>query len=231
MFPTTQWTILAQATIHGDAGANAALAAFYERYRQPIMAFIRRRGVPQDQVEDLAHDFLLRLLKHSTLKRADRAKGRFRSYLCTALARFLISRARGQPGPGGMVPLSLDSCLENLNLEDLEPPDEAFDRDWAVAMMQGAFEDLAATAKLSRERSASWPVVVKFLLPSQNAPPSYEEAAAQLGTSAAALRVDVSRQRARFREFLRERVAQTVGSGESVDSEMLHLFKVLNTTG
>ncbi|MES2705177.1 MAG: sigma-70 family RNA polymerase sigma factor [Verrucomicrobiota bacterium] len=228
MFPTTHWTLLAEATIHGDAQASAALDSFCRRYRPPIVSFIQRHGVPQDQVEDVAHDFLLGLLKHSTLKRADRTKGRFRAYLCTALARFLISRARVSQGPGGQAPLSLDACLENLNFGEPGPPDDAFDRDWAVAMMRGAFEDLAATATLTKERIAAWPVVVKYLLPGQT-PPPYEVAAAQLGTSPAALRVDVSRHRARFREFLRERVSQTVGSGEDVDSEMLHLFKVLNT--
>lgn len=229
MFPTTHWTLLAKATSHGDTQAAEALASFCQRYRQPIIAFIQRHGVPRDQVEDVAHDFLLRLLKHSALKRADRTKGRFRSYLCTALARFLISRSRVSQGPGGQAPLSLDEVLENLTPGDSGVEDITFDRDWAVALMQAAFDDLILTSTATKERSAAWPVVVKFLLPGQ-VPPPYEEAAAQIGTSPAALRVDISRQRARFREFLRDRVLQTVSSPAEVESEMRHLFEVLNST-
>lgn len=227
MFPTTQWTVLAKATTHGDASSAEAMDAFCQRYRQPIVSYIQRHGVPRDQVEDVAHDFILRLMRHSTLRRADRTKGRFRSYLCTALARFLISRSRSVQGPGGLATVSLDSTLENLDHGEYDPPDVAFDRDWAIALMKGAMEDLTASATSGKERGASWPVIVRFLLPGRK-PPSYDEAAEQLGINPGTLRVDVSRQRARFREFLRERVARTVSSSGDVEDEMLHLFKVLN---
>ena len=88
-FPSTHWNVLAQATLHGDAAATGALAEFYRRYRQPIVHFIRWRGFSSAEAEDLAHDFLLYLMEKSVLRRADAARGRFRSFLLSVLVRFL----------------------------------------------------------------------------------------------------------------------------------------------
>src|SRR5436190_23444592 len=71
-FPTTHWTMLAQATLHGDTSAGKALEEFVLSYRAPVLALLRRRGVPDVHVEDLTQEFFLQLMKNSSLKRADR---------------------------------------------------------------------------------------------------------------------------------------------------------------
>ncbi|HEX7130826.1 MAG TPA: sigma factor, partial [Rhodanobacteraceae bacterium] len=86
-FPTTQWDLLAVATLNGDERARAALADFYRRYRGPVVAFIRHRGLGPHEAEDLAHDFVVHLMNKSMLRRADAARGRFRSFLLGALVR------------------------------------------------------------------------------------------------------------------------------------------------
>ena len=235
MFPTTQWTAIAKATLHGDQNAAMALETFCQRYRKPIMAFLQLRGVVSDQVEDLAHDFLFKVMTHSSLRRADRTKGKFRSYLSSSLANFIVevqTRRNADKRGGGVPDLSFD-VLQDFNVE---PTDERFDREmaasfdrvWAVSIMEAAFAALETHMGTSRQRRDHWPVLKRFLLPGLR-PVSYEHAAEQVGISQAALRVDVSRQRARFRELLRHQVAQTVGSPSEVDEEMRHLFEVLNT--
>src|SRR5687768_4329586 len=88
-FPSTHWSMLAQASLHGETAARQSLDSFCRRYRAPVIALLRRRGVIESRVEDMTHDFFLHLMKHSSLKRADPALGRFRSFINGSLKRFL----------------------------------------------------------------------------------------------------------------------------------------------
>lgn len=72
-FPTTRWSLLAQATIHGDAMQREALAEFYRRYREPVVSYLRRHQ-PEARADDLSQEFFLHLIENSTLQRAGRAQ-------------------------------------------------------------------------------------------------------------------------------------------------------------
>ena len=110
-FPTTHWSLLALATLHGDSRATAALGEFYERYRRPVRAFFQFRGVEPDEVEDVVQAFFLQVMQRSLLRRADRERGMFRSYLCGAavyfLSRWKDHREAIKRG-GGTAALSID---------------------------------------------------------------------------------------------------------------------------
>ena len=56
---------------------------------------------------------------------------------------------------------------------------------------------------------------------------SYERAAAKLGLSQAAVRQAVHRLRKRYRQLLREEVADTVASEDEIDDEIRRLFAAL----
>src|SRR5262245_57178770 len=88
-FPSTMWTEIASATLHGDSSAARALEGFYERYREPVKRFVVRRGFSEPDAEDLTHEFFLELLGDSALRKADRTRGKFRSFLLGAAVRFL----------------------------------------------------------------------------------------------------------------------------------------------
>jgi RNA polymerase sigma-70 factor (ECF subfamily) len=55
----------------------------------------------------------------------------------------------------------------------------------------------------------------------------YVEAAARLGLTEGALKVTVHRLRHRFRELLREEVAQTVAAVHEIDEELRYLVSVI----
>ena len=61
-FPTTHWSLLAEASLSGDAEARAALARLRQSYRPPVVAFLIQRGHPANVAEDLAQEFFLKLL-------------------------------------------------------------------------------------------------------------------------------------------------------------------------
>ena len=228
-FPATQWSLLAQATLNGEAAATAALAEFCRRYREPVLQFIRIRGVPPAEAEDLTQDFLLHVMEKSTLRRADATRGRFRSFLIGALVRFLRDayHQRTAQKRGGMaLPLSFDEPDLAAAMPTIAPDDAAlFDRAWATQMLLLALEGLKADyGKAGRAEAYA---VLAAYLPGRAAPPPYEEAAATLGLGLATFKTEVHRLLERFRQRLRREIAGTVTSPEEIEDELAYLGRVL----
>lgn len=226
-FPTTRWSLLAQATIHGDAAQKEAWAEFYRRYRGPVVGFIRQQGARPAQAEDLAQEFFISLIENATLQRADRERGRFRSFLLKTLVRFLSrSRTKGAAAKrgGGTEPLSLDQPLGD---EPAVPAAVArsFDRDWAWEMV--ALTRAELTARWAARGRAEDLATLAGFLPGAAVPPTYESAAQALGWTLARLKTEVHRLRQEFRELLRHEVALTVDAPHEIEAEMVHLHAVL----
>ena len=226
-FPTTRWSLLAQATIHGDAAQVEALAEFYRRYREPVVNFIHGQTMDHARAQDLAQEFFIHLAEHSTLQRADPMRGRFRSFLLGALTRFL-ARDRVRSGAvkrgGGEVPLSFDA-LQPGGGEPGVPADvaQAFDREWARDLIVRVRRELAADWKgAAHER-----VMLLRFLPGAVDTPDYETAAAGLDWKLARLKTEVFRVRQQFRERVRAEIALTVDAPHEIEQEMTHLHLVL----
>jgi DNA-directed RNA polymerase specialized sigma24 family protein len=228
-FPTTQWSLLAQATLHGDSAAGTALAEFYRRYRDPVIGFISRQPAQRDRAEDLAQEFFLFLMDNSTLRRADRARGRFRSFLLATLMRFLSrDRARwaAEKRGAGEAPASLDDFADATGELAVSPSvARAFDREWAQGLLVGARAEVEA-AWAARGLAKEFATLQNFL-PGSAAAPAYEAAAATVGWPLARLKTEVFRLRQQFREQLRAAVALTVDAPDEVAAEMAHLHAVL----
>ncbi|MBL9130459.1 MAG: sigma-70 family RNA polymerase sigma factor, partial [Verrucomicrobiaceae bacterium] len=84
-FDTTRWSLVAAAGSEQSQVADEALNELCRAYWRPIYADIRRRGHGPVDAQDLAQEFFLRLLRRDAFGRADREKGRFRSFLLGAL--------------------------------------------------------------------------------------------------------------------------------------------------
>jgi RNA polymerase sigma-70 factor (ECF subfamily) len=103
-------------------------------------------------------------------------------------------------------------------------PEQTFDRQWAVLLLQRVRDQLAeeftAAGKMDR---------FEALEPFLGGEPagSYREIAAGLGTSENAAKVAVHRLRQRFGELLRQQIAQTVSTPEQIEQEIRDLFEAL----
>ena len=111
MFHTTRWSRIAAAADPASPESRQALADLCGQYWYPVYAYIRRRGNARHRAEDLTQEFFARLLEKNGLAAADRARGRFRTFLLAACQHFLANvhdyetaRKRG----GGIRPLPLD---------------------------------------------------------------------------------------------------------------------------
>lgn len=136
MFATTRWSLVVAAG-DGDDDARAALDQLCRIYRPAVLAYLRSRGHSRSDAEDLTQGFFARFLEKRLHKTAEPARGRFRTYLRTALHHFVANmteydnaeRRRARPAAGGVDP-------DSLCADDADRPDRAFERAWALALVQ-----------------------------------------------------------------------------------------------
>src|SRR5215831_13046468 len=110
-FPTTRWTLVVAAGAAHRKEARSALVSLCEGYWYPLYAYLRRRGYPADEAQDLTQDFFMRVLEGRYLDRADPNKGRFRAFLLTSLKFYLADagdRERSQKRGGSVLPFPID---------------------------------------------------------------------------------------------------------------------------
>jgi RNA polymerase sigma-70 factor (ECF subfamily) len=216
----------------GSPHSQEALAHLCETYWYPLYAFVRRRGLSPEDAQDSTQEFFSRLLARNWLRDADRGKGRFRTFLLTALTRFLANewdRVHAQKRGGGTVPLPLDAELaETRYRSDTKSemsPDRFYDRQWAMTLLDRALNRLEAEHQRLGKESDFAALSPALTLDRGDIP--YARLAEQLGLSEPAARMAVHRLRKRFRQLFREEIAQTVAEPDEVEAEIRHLVAAL----
>jgi RNA polymerase sigma-70 factor (ECF subfamily) len=210
--------------------ARDALGELCQVYWFPIYAYIRRRGRSPHDAQDLTQEFFARLLEQNWVAKADPARGRFRSYLLGALNHFLAKEWRkdqAQKRGGGIRIEHLDTAETRYGDEPVtdSTPEQQFERKWAVTLLDGVLQRLSA--ELERDYKPRMFELLKPCLIGERDAQPYSALAVALGMSEGALKVAVHRLRRRYRQLLREEVAQTVESPDEVDDEMRQLLSVL----
>jgi DNA-directed RNA polymerase specialized sigma24 family protein len=227
-FIPTRWTLVLRANAASPEG-RVALSDLCAAYYQPVFVFLRRTGFDADTARDHAHSFFAHLLQRG-FAGPDPERGRFRSYLLGAVKYFVIglqNHARREKRGGGMTHESLDAGVESsppLMIGDptATPMAEVFDREWAVAVMNRAVAALAAEHRGGR--SAQFEALQPWLMGDDAA--SHAETAKKLGMTEGAVKVAVHRLRKRFRELLRQEIAQTLDDDADVEDELRYLCSV-----
>ena len=115
-FATTHWSVvLLAAQNESPEAAQAALTTICQAYWPPLYTFLRRRGNPPANAQDLVQAFFANLLEQNSLSRVQRDKGRLRTFLLSALQHFLANehdRTQTQKRGGGQQIISLEEHFE-----------------------------------------------------------------------------------------------------------------------
>ncbi len=231
-FATTHWSVVLNAADSASPGAQEALEKLCRTFWYPLYAYVRRRGYEAHDAEDLTQSFFARLLEKDYVKRADRTRGKFRTFLLTSLQRFLADewdRARRLKRGGGQPFISFDALTaeERYKLEPVDTfdADRLFDRRWATTLLDQALRQLEHEQS-ERNRGEHFQQLRPFLT-GEGAGNSYEEAAQRLGMTVTAARMAVSRLRERYRELLRAEILQTVTDPLAAEEEFQSLQAAL----
>ncbi len=231
-FVTTHWSVVLSAREQASPDSASALEKLCRTYWYPLYAHVRRMGHNPHDAEDLTQEFFARLLQKNYLQSADRAKGRFRTFLLTALDRFLANdwdRSQAQKRGGGRKIVPLDTALAERLYRGEEAANitapTAYERRWALALVEHALARLRTEYELCA-KTAEFERLKAFLGAERGTIP-YASIATALSTTEGAARVLVHRLRRRFREIFREEVAHTLADPQDASDEMRHLLAVL----
>ena len=231
-FATTHWSLVLRAGNRQDQAADSALALLCQRYWFPLYAFARRRVADVHEAQDLTQEFFARLLEKNVLASASPKRGRFRSFLLTSLKNFLANewdRGQAQKRGGGRARLSLnwDDGESRIGLEpshDLTP-ERLFERQWTLTLLDHVTLRLQAEFVSAGKQHQF--EVLKVTLTGERSESSYTDIAVELAMSEESARQAAHRLRKRYRELLREEVAQTVETPADVEDEIGRLFDTL----
>src|SRR3954469_15959511 len=225
LFATTRWSVVMTARGDGGTAASAALETLCRAYWYPLYAFVRRLGHAPHDAQDLTQEFFARLLEKEWLGGVVRERGRFRTFLLTALRRFLANewdRARAEKRGGGCAMLSLDADAAETRYAaepaTAAPADQIYERRWALTLLEQAMTRLREEYERHGQAHA-FAQLKEYLTAERDAIP-YAQVAEALGTSSGAARVAVHRLRKRFREVFRDAIADTVAEPSEVDEEV-----------
>jgi DNA-directed RNA polymerase specialized sigma24 family protein len=233
-FQTTHWTLVLRARQSDPTEtARKALSNFCEAYWPPLYAFLRLRGHASPEAQDLVQGFFAHLLEQNTLSRADKEKGRLRTFLLGSFQNFLCNeydRAHRLKRGGGHRIVSIDEHLPEAEASMMDAAhlsdSRAYDVVWASNIVKRAWQHLQNV--FEAEGKAEWLGVLRpFVIGSGRTALNQEEAAKKLGVPIATLRTWLWRLRQRYREALRMEVASTVSDPADVDQELHYLYQIL----
>jgi RNA polymerase sigma factor (sigma-70 family) len=231
-FATTHWSVVVAAGRTDSPSVQAALSQLCQTYWYPLYAFVRRQGHSPHDAQDLTQEYFARMLEKNCLADVERSKGRFRSFLLASLKHFLANewdKARAQKRGGGVtfIPLDAASAETRYGIEpaDTETADKLFERRWALTLLDRVLtrlrDEYATQGKLRVFDQ------LKHTLTGESASAPYAELSIALGTTEGAVKVVVHRLRKRYRELLRDEIADTVSNKADVEEELRHLFDAL----
>jgi len=240
-FGATHWSVIIAAgkTQSDPEIARAALAELCQTYWPPLYTYVRNRGYAVHDAQDLTQGFFAYLIEHKIHLRADREKGKFRSFLLASLKNFLShAREREQTlkrgGGRDFLPLDegraeeAESLFQTHNSSGSSAlgEDRLFERTWAETLVATTLDRLAAAYKAEGKESV-FESFQKFLAVGAEPLPTYSELASRLAVTESTIRSHVTRLRARYREMLRAEVRRTVNTEPEVDEELRELLRVL----
>lgn len=231
-FRTTHWSVVLAVGGTDPLLAEAALERLCQAYWYPLYSFVRRSEHNPEDAKDLTQGFFAMLLERGSLKSVQRGETKFRSFLLTALKRFLVNewhRARTLKRGGGQELIHIDEAdTENRCLAepaDAMSPERVFERRWAQTLLDRVLARLQ-TQFADNGKAALFEQLTPFLS-GEKTSGCYPEISQNLGMSEGSLRVAVHRLRQRYRELLRMEIADTVSAPEEIEDEIRHLFRAL----
>jgi RNA polymerase sigma factor (sigma-70 family) len=231
-FATTRWSVILAAGDSASTQHEPALAALCQTYWFPLYAYLRRRGYDSHQAEDYTQGFFAGILERKGLQRADPKYGKFRSFFLACLKNFLAdewdrAQARKRGGDKKVLSLDFDAAASRYDREPAHglSPEKLFERSWALTVLTRAMDRLRTEfTALDKQQLFDR---LKVYLSAEKEAISYRDVAAELDMTEGAVKVAVHRLRRRYRELVRDEIAQTVATEAQVDEEIRDLFAAL----
>lgn len=231
-FATTCWRLVSDASADSAAGRQA-LEQLCSAYWFPLYAFLRGSGDPPEDAQDLVQEFLAHALEKRLFQSADPVQGRLRTFLLASLQNFRKNHRRDahalkRGGDIRFVSLDLTTAegqLAEASHLDLETPERAYERAWAMALVQQVLTRLRAEQAADGLGERFDILAPRLFTLDPQAP--YAQLAARLQMQEGAVKTAMHRLRRRCWILIRLEVAMLVPDETEVEDELRHLAAVL----
>ncbi len=234
-FRTTHWTEILDASSRDKPSQKAALSELLQRYWKPVYSYLRCKDYDREAAKDLTQGFFHEIvLGRSLIEQADRSKGRFRTFLLTALDHYVISVQRTEQRKKRMPEagiIHLDD-VDWLALPDRDgTPVQVFDHALASAVLDQVLSDVERNYR-GKGKSAHWEVfrarVLAPIMENTECPPLPDLCQRYGIPDTARASKMIIRVKRRFRTLLRRHVRELVNSDDEVDDEIRYLMKIVS---
>lgn len=189
VFQTTHWTELYQLQAVDTQERRRKLGELLTMYWKPVFVYLRHKGFSNEDAKDLTQDFFCEIVVGGSLvERAEKSKGRFRTFMLTSLNNYVCRKhhyetAKKRRPEGGLI--SLDGFDTSI-IRDPDrnvSPDKAFNYSWAAEFLRQTYSEVKDIC-LASGKEMHWRVFErKILTPIMDhkpAPP-LKEICAELG--------------------------------------------------
>jgi len=220
----TRWSLVARAQDLDDAARTTALNTLLETYLPVLKWYLTRHsGLDAHKREDLIQGFVAKkILDQSILMKADRSRGRFRSFLLGAFQNYIRDELRRGGHGGHLLPLEE---ADGVSADDADMERE-LRQAWVRHVVAQATESMQSECT-TQNRGDVWAIFESRLLAPMidgEKPESYDVLVARLGlqspSQASNLLVTAKRM---FARHLHSVVAETVASPDQVEEELQEL--------
>ena len=232
--PTTQWSLISKLQGTDETEARIALDQLCQGYHYPLYCQIRRRGLDHHDAEDVLHEFLAKLLRNESFGLASAEKGRLRTFLLTALQRFLINWQRGQVRRRERE-ISRESLeliakagqrFDQDDFAHTESPDRLYDRQWMQELLKLVLGRIH-TRYAARGKTALFVALQPVLLSGGSLKDhDCKMLCRDLEMRPGALRTAIYRLMSDYREAIRAEILQTVEAYDLGKQEFEELMAV-----
>ena len=235
-FPVTDWRRI-DVLRTGSAGErDAVFAELFERYKDPVLRFLRRRGYAHEHAEDVVQDFFLYCLTDQVFAQADATRGRFRNLMLRALQRYAAKQHRHDTAQkrhpdAGFVSADTsgrDGAPLDVSAGESSPETE-FARAWAEALIARVM--LALRRQFSGpDRGRHFDIFYRFLvapLLTGAETPSQQSLAREHGLTEKEVANRLVTAKRAYRELLREEIRAYAIGDDEVEQEVRDLFQIL----
>lgn len=234
-FPTTRWSLVDRAGHEGPEAERQALGQLLTRYLPALRSHLihSKRLQPAD-ADDVLQDFVAgKILERDLLAKANERLGKFRTFLLTALDRFLLNRIRD-----GKAQKRMAGAAVNLGDEDDAVPaggrSDAFDVEWARQVIGEAIGRMRTECEAAGRDEVWGMFECRVLAPitQDAAPMDYSELVRRFGfqspSQASNALVTAKRMYARV---LRSVIGEYASDAAEVEAEINELHRVLARSG
>jgi RNA polymerase sigma-70 factor (ECF subfamily) len=239
-FQTTHWSEIFNAKTTDDIRRNIIIDALMRKYWKPVYCYIRRKGHDNEQAKDLTQGFFHEIILDSNLiRQADPTKGRFRTFMLTALDHFLIDmhrkeKARKHKPKGQVIPLESNDFSYLTTIQSSMSPDQVFNYVWATEIIDQVISQVKREC-YSTEKEKHWNIFrEKILTPiiDNTASPSLKKLCDKYGVEdeAKASNMIITVKRC-FRRILEDRLRGFVRNDSEIEDEFNELLRIIAKGG